>query len=165
MQLRDVMMRVGTVMLCLFFIVPRAGAECSESDAAKAAVPSLIAQGAEVYDKKSNLTWQRCSIGQRWEASSGCLGTPRKFTFDEAQAQANGAWRVPTIDELSSIVADHCKEPAIDPLFFPNTPPEQFWTSNIYSPMVFYVSFRNGSPNPTYYSDSRYAVRLVRSGE
>jgi len=70
MQLCDVMMRVGTGMLCLFSIAPRAGAECSVGDAAKGAVPVLIAKDAEVYDKKSNLTWQRCSIGQRWEASS-----------------------------------------------------------------------------------------------
>jgi hypothetical protein len=137
-------------------------AECKEADPAFTA--RFTVKAAEVYDKQTDLTWQRCAVGQRWVQSSGCLGNPAKFTFEEAQALTNGKWRVPTIDELQSIAAEYCSEPAVDPVLFPGTPSEQFWSNAFYSPMAFYVSFRNGSSNPTYYSDSRYDVRLVRSG-
>ena len=137
-------------------------ADCKDADPAFTA--RFAVQAEEVYDRQSDLTWQRCAVGQRWVQSSGCLGNPAKFTFDEAQALTNGKWRVPTIDELQSIVAEYCSEPAVDPALFPGTPSEQFWSNAFYSPMAFYISFRNGSSNPTYYSESRYNVRLVRSG-
>ncbi len=132
-------------------------ADCKDADPAFMARFTVKAE--EVYDKQTDLTWQRCAVGQRWVQSSGCLGNPAKFTFDEAQALTNGKWRV-----LQGIVAEYCSEPAVDPALFPGTPSEQFWTNAFYSPMAFYVSLRNGSSNPTYYSDSRYNVRLVRSG-
>ncbi len=150
-------------MLAGLSIAGSAMAECSDGDLTKP--PQFSVKGAEAYDAKTNLTWQRCAVGQRWEQSAGCLGSPAKFTFDEAQALAQGGWRVPTIDELTTIVSPLCNDPAIDPLVFPNTLPEQFWSSVLYHPMAFYVSFRNGSSNPTYYTDSRYSVRLVRSGQ
>src|SRR5260221_7957623 len=137
-------------------------ADCKDADPAFMARFKVKAE--EVYDKQTDLTWQRCAVGQRWVQSSGCLGNPAKFTFDEAQALTNEKWRVPTIEELQGIVAEYCSEPAVDPALFPGTPSEQFWTNAFYSPMAFYVSLRNGSSNPTYYSDSRYNVRLVRSG-
>jgi Protein of unknown function (DUF1566) len=137
-------------------------ADCKDADSAFMARFTVKAE--EVYDWQTDLTWQRCAMGQRWVQSSGCLGDPAKFTFDEAQVLTNGKSRVPTIEELQSIVAEYCSEPAVDPVLFPGTPSEQFWSNAFYSPMAFYVSFRNGSSNPTYYSDSRYNVRLVRSG-
>ena len=138
-----------------------AWADCKDADPAFAA--RFTPNSEEVHDKQANLTWQRCAVGQRWEQSSGCIGTPRKFTFDEAQALSGAKWRVPSIEELQSIVAEYCSEPAVDDVLFPNTPSEPFWSNAFYSPMAFYVSFRNGSSNPTYYSDSRYNVRLVRN--
>jgi hypothetical protein len=157
-------MRVAIVLefVGAMLIANTSWAECKEADPAFTARFTVKAE--EVYDKQTDLTWQRCAVGQRWEQSSGCLGNPAKFTFDQAQTQTNAKWRVPTIDELQSIVAEYCSEPAVDPLLFPGTPSEQFWSNAFYSPMAFYVSFRNGSSNPTYYSDSRYNVRLVRSG-
>jgi hypothetical protein len=137
-------------------------AECNDADPAFRARFSVRAE--EVHDTQSNLTWQRCAVGQRWEQSSGCVGAPRKFTFDEAQALTDAKWRVPSIEELQTIVAPYCSEPAVDTDMFPNTPAEHFWSNAFYSPMALYVSFRNGSSNPTYYSDSRYNVRLVRDG-
>ena len=86
----------------------------------------MVDHTVKAYDKELNLIWQRCAVGQRWEQNSGCIGTPRKFTFDEAQALTSGNWRVPTMDELQSIIAQYCSEPAVDPAIFPNTPSEQF---------------------------------------
>jgi hypothetical protein len=155
--------KIAMLLLAMLAVPNAARAECKDAD--PAFVARFTAKGEEAYDKELNLIWQRCAVGQRWEQNSGCIGTPRKFTFDEAQALTSGNWRVPTMDELQSIIAQYCSEPAVDPAIFPNTPSEQFWSNAFYSPMAFFVSFRNGSPNPTYYTDSRYNVRLVRNAQ
>jgi hypothetical protein len=49
-------------------------ADRTESDLTKPALFSL--KGGEAYDAKYNLTWQRCSVGQRQDEGAGCLGTP-----------------------------------------------------------------------------------------
>jgi hypothetical protein len=40
----------------------------------------------------------------------------------------NGGWRLPSRIELLSIVDFTQSEPLIDPVAFPNTPPEPFWS-------------------------------------
>jgi hypothetical protein len=159
------MIQTGAGMLGLMLFAGAAWGECAPGDASRAAVSQFVVRSGEVYDRQTNLTWQRCSVGQRWLESGGCAGTPSKFKFDDAQALAAGAWRVPNVEELTSIVATYCKEPAVDDEIFPGTPAEYYWTSIFTSPMAWYVAFRNGSANFTYYSDSAYAVRLVRSGQ
>ncbi len=68
-------------------------------------------------DKKTGLTWMRCSIGQRWVKDS-CKGKATKMTWQEAvsyvpvfnsQIALGGRndWRLPTITELAGI--RHCK--------------------------------------------------------
>ncbi|HVY06474.1 MAG TPA: DUF1566 domain-containing protein [Burkholderiales bacterium] len=156
---------IEIVVLCGLASTPLSATRADCKETGPEATARFTAKAEEVYDKEANLTWQRCAVGQRWEQNSGCLGAPRKFTFEEAQALADQKWRVPTLDELTSIVADYCSEPAVDAQIFPNTASEQFWSNAFYSPMAFYVSFRNGSTNPTYYTDSRYNVRLVRTGK
>ena len=62
---------------------------------------SLLAQGDRVYDRKTDLTWQRCSLGQRWDAAATrCLGEPLRLGFAEALQRQQDGWRVPTLDEL-----------------------------------------------------------------
>ncbi len=69
-------------------------------------------------DKKTGLTWMRCSIGQQWSKDS-CKGTGTKVTWQEAvdylsvfnsQIALGGHsdWRLPTIVELASI--RHCNK-------------------------------------------------------
>lgn len=134
--------------------------------AAPAWAQRLEAQGALVYDRKTDLTWQRCSYGQGWdEAVSRCTGQPRKLRFDEARKLEAVGWRVPKLDELVSIVQRGSK-PALDAQAFPDTPPTYFWaTDNREDDTAWYVSFADGRTNhyfpPRTNSD---LVRFVRSG-
>lgn len=59
-------------------------------------------------NSKTKLTWKRCYEGQTWTGSS-CTGEPKGYTWDEAKKlKSNFAgktdWRLPTIDELHTIV-------------------------------------------------------------
>ncbi len=122
------------------------------------------------------LTWCRFSIGQHWNDDK-FIGTARAMDWDDAMKVADSFnthyacggftdWRLPTIDELRSIVVKSCSSPAINQTIFPNTPPEYFWSSSYWSDdsksnTVYYVDFSSG------YSAScgkhvKGFVRLVR---
>ena len=76
-------------------------------------------------------------------------------------------WRMPTVKELEGIANLNRTNPAIDPLYFPNTPSSHFWSGSPYagsSYYAFYVSFNLGD---AYYLNRYYSnsVRLVRGGQ
>jgi hypothetical protein len=110
---------------------------------------------SEILDTKTNLVWQR---------------SYETMTFDEAHAYAKRVsdvtgqqWRVPTLDELTSLIDRSTRNPASA---FPGMPPVWFWSSSPYvgyTSCVWGVNFGDGS---VYGSGSRGygygAVRLVR---
>lgn len=79
--------------------------------------------GAEVLDQKTNLIWQRCTIGQTWDGSD-CVGQPKAMNWLEglkaAKALGSG-YRVPNLRELLSLREANCSEPSINAEIFPNT--------------------------------------------
>lgn len=91
---------------------------------------SYSADGSEVTDQSTRLTWRRCVEGMSW-SGSGCTGTAGSFTHSQAlvRAQAQTGWRLPNVKELASIVDDTRSNPAIDPNAFPDTPTENFWST------------------------------------
>jgi hypothetical protein len=126
-----------------------------------------------IVDILSNLHWMRFSLGQTWNGKIN-LTEAKRFTWQEAQDaadafnQAGGFagyqdWRVPTIDELKTIV-ERNKKPAINHAMFPATPLSMFWSStpatNI-SHSAWAVYFYGGSAY-WYGKTSYYFVRLVR---
>lgn len=126
----------------------------------------LLIQGDTVYDKKSNLTWARCSVGQQWEDGVGCKGLVGIFTFDEAQKQAGGGWRVPTKSELGTLIVAGKQKPTIDEVAFPNMDLEilLYWTSTPDGNLGgWHVHFEDGSIDGNGRSSAN-AVRLVRDG-
>ena len=150
-----------------------------------AAQPYVIStDGNEVTDLKTGLIWRRCAEGMILSGTT-CIATtsacahastvtPATFTHEEAlkcaatiSAASQVPWRLPNIKELVSIADKSLSNPAIDPLAFPATPVNYFWSS---SPFVGYpasawdVNFSDGFVR----SNSRYSsdyVRLVRAGQ
>jgi hypothetical protein len=163
----------------------------SEKSAMQAAAASfvVVAPGV-VRDKTTGLEWMRCSLGQDWSVKTNtCDGSADKFTFEGAQdiaRQLNNAggyngkrdWRVPTVDELKSLVvctngrssndcADGSARPTIAQTIFPRTPSEWFWSSSPYvgnSGSAWSVYFGNGYVDNDG-RNSSYRVRLVRASQ
>jgi len=79
-------------------------------------------------------------------------------------ALAGGGWRLPSKEELQSIVDDERDEPAIDLTAFPDAQPDVFWSSSSVdgSPeLAWYVFFSHGSANFSA-PRSTFRVRCVR---
>jgi hypothetical protein len=157
---------------------PAASQESISSTPTPKANPRYVIKDGEVYDKKTDLTWQRCSFGQQWKDGLGCVGIIKTLNWDDAQRQASAQWRVPTVDELSSLI-DHEKTKgeqilAIDEVAFPDMDVrhQYYWTSSlgiIYEgeQRVCYVFFTKGGFSLNYRSrnDNFVTVRLVRDGQ
>jgi hypothetical protein len=123
------------------------------------------------YDKWTDLTWQRCSVGQRWVNGSGCVGMVKTFTFSDAQRQGQGMWRVPTKEELQTLIdyrrRANTEKPAIDETVFPDMDMARlvYWSSTAAGASDGWgVYFDNGYPG-NYDRSAPYSVRLVRGGQ
>ncbi|MBP6733692.1 MAG: DUF1566 domain-containing protein, partial [Chromatiaceae bacterium] len=136
-----------------------------------------------VEDTRTKLQWRRCSLGQTWTGAT-CAGEARKYKWDEARRVAPTGWRLPTTDELASLVycssgepaywksaSEMCKgaygSPTIWSLAFPDTPKYLFWSSSPDadgSKYAWDVHFNVGYVG---YRGKDYAkyVRLVRGGQ
>ena len=143
---------------------------CLLSPVAALAEYSYSADGSEVTDSISGLTWRRCSEGMAWSGST-CTGTAATYTHEGAlqraasEATASKAWRLPNVLELSSITkAGEAVNPSIDTTAFPGTPSSYFWSSSPYvgsSGYAWFVVFDDGY---VYYNNrgNGFHVRLVR---
>ena len=122
-------------------------------------MPRFIDNGDNtVTDSKTNLVWMKEDDGKErtWkDAVTYC-------EQNEAKLPGEG-WRLPTVEELFTLVDFTRHSPAIDPVFS-NTKSSWYWTSSphaSYSGYAWYVSFYNGYVN----WDSagyEYYVRPVR---
>ncbi len=128
-----------------------------------------------VVDRKTGLHWMRCALGQQWN-NTDCTGTPLTSpwagTFDLATGlnrrgghAGHADWRVPTLDELASLVEPHCYDPALDLGPFPSSPITGFWTATPHaSPNhAMLVHFKYGG-NYMGNKNQTWALRLVRDG-
>lgn len=114
-----------------------------------------------VVDTKTKLVWQQPCASSRmtWaNAKSYCAGLGATL--------AGSGWRLPTINELATLVDTSIAPPraAIDPVFFPNAPKDDFWSSTLVAgtPSTIWVeTFSIGGAGQTMASMS-YLVRCVR---
>lgn len=86
-----------------------------------------------VTDSKTGLMWQQCSVGQ---SGTNCsTGTATQQTWAAAlnacknSNAASKTWRLPSLNELTSIVKGNSQSPAIDATPFPATLSNNYWTS------------------------------------
>jgi hypothetical protein len=134
---------------------------------------SFTFNGAEVIDKRTGLTWKRCSEGQTWSDST-CIGTATAHTHVAAltltkavnTSQSTTGWRLPNVKELASLADRGCQSPAIDRTAFPATPNKAFWSSTPFQgePFPGVVYFGAGQVDLSFTSESHH-VRLVRTSQ
>ena len=143
-----------------------AQAVCETSLAARSSASRFVITDETVYDQTTRLTWMRCSYGQTSRKGGGCDGEVQRVDWDTAMAlrmPGDNGWRLPTKDELDSIVEWNCKKPAIDEEVFPDTALMAYWSSTPSGPSyAWHINFRWGISAWQYLRSNQYAVRLVR---
>jgi len=143
-----------------------ASAACNNDQPSRTPSSRYLVKGDEVYDKKTDLTWQHCSVGQHWKEGTGCVGVIKQMTWEEAKSQAQNGWRLPSKDELTTLLAPNCSKPAINEEIFPDLELDKLWywtSSENGSFLAWLVNFADGNSN-SYDRTDTGAVRLVRGG-
>jgi len=78
-----------------------------------------------VFDNDTGLEWQRVEAGPSYtpwsDGGTHCTGL----------SLAGSGWRLPTIQELQTIVDEHRSAPAADSDAFPNTQTAAYWSSSL----------------------------------
>ncbi len=141
-----------------------------------------------VTDVTTGLQWKRCAEGQTWTGAT-CSGDASSHDWETACGLSShiagySDWRLPTIDELKTLVycssgqpkiwndsGELCQgtynSPTIQTEAFLNTPGSYFWSSSPYATSAgspWEVNFSHGYV-PTYSRDGDGHVRLVRGGQ
>jgi hypothetical protein len=118
--------------------------------------------GAQVFDTETKLTWQRCVVGQKWQEGAGCVGTPQELAWTQAK-KMDGAWRLPTKDEMQTLISRACLRSAnaeVFPGFSYQYP--TYWTSTEDTPgLTWTVNMMSGAEFNALQS-SRNGVMLVQ---
>ncbi len=125
-----------------------------------------ILRGGTAFDTRTRLTWQRCSVGQTWQGGKGCVGAVQGLTLLQAQLLEKDGWRLPTIEELKTLVSPSCSRPAINEEVFPGMDIQSLYYWSNTSPReasLYYLNFETGAVSADG-DEEPYSVRLVRSG-
>jgi Protein of unknown function (DUF1566) len=167
-------MKTKASMLAIVLIMPGvlewstpARASCDADKPNRTPAARYVLNAGEAYDRKTDLTWQRCSIGQHWKDGTGCVGVIKQVTWDEATAQASKGWRMPNKDELLTLISPSCHKPAINEEVFPDMELDKlwYWTSSDNGPfLAWLVDFADGQSNSFDRTDLG-TLRLVRDGD
>lgn len=144
-------------------------------------IGALFPDGQLVWDSRTELTWDRCGIGQEFhgEGDDGmCEGEAFTMTWQEAMQyvqQLNDEeylgyndWRMPDVKELITLLERQCAIPMLDVSVFPNTTLHyQYWSSTTYTmnpAAAWSVQFEFGHMLQTFKTDPHAFLRVVRGG-
>ena len=127
-----------------------------------------------VKDVTTGVTWLRCSVGQVWDPSvETCTGQIVKLNHEEiaialtqAKEKLGGDWRLPSREELVSLVCGDCPPPKINSKYFPNISPEAYWTSDknkLNRKNFWSVNFMTGHSYSRFFSYQSLPVLLVEA--
>ncbi len=117
-----------------------------------------------ITDRKTNLTWMRCSLGQQWTGST-CAGVAMDINWNDALKTAmsfsyagHSDWRVPTVDELDTLVQCPAgRKPSARPNGEYVTDTNGFCNGSEYNnPKINIIAFPN-TPSRVFWSSSPYA--------
>lgn len=125
-----------------------------------------------VSDTLNNLVWQKCSDGLSGTNCSG--GSIIQQTWQNALSYCNGlsatlpghTWRLPSTNELFSLIDATLLNPAVNASKFPATFSSGYWSSTTYMPTLtsaWYVNFNDGPVANNPKSTPNY-VRCVATG-
>ena len=130
-----------------------------------------VYENGEVLHIASQLIFMRCSIGQTY-INETCENEPSALNWQQALQESvknefNGSknWRLPNVKELSAITERACVRPSINEDIFPNTSPDDYWTSTTsvtHPQSAWAIGFSNASNAKRLKNRSLYA-RLVRT--
>ncbi|WP_322044222.1 DUF1566 domain-containing protein [Paraburkholderia sp. J67] len=135
----------------------------------------FVVHGNEVYDKKTDLTWQRCNYGETWdEEEHWCKGVTKRLSMTQVLADVEkdqNGWRLPDIGEVMSLLEVACADTktADNPVpVFPEMLPNTYYLSssmrddqnNVNVGQCFGSMVNNVGVGKGYVS----VARLVRSG-
>lgn len=86
--------------------------------------------------KDSKILWYRCPAGKSF-ISRRCEGSGLRLSWNDAMAYAEEfsvksgkPWRLPTNNEMKSIQEKACVSPSVNPIVFPDTEVDNYWTSS-----------------------------------
>ena len=110
---------------------------------------AMGSRGEIIFDTRSALEWQRCSLGQQWTGQA-CVGEATVSNWQDARRAADeiSGWRLPTKEELMTLV--YC--PSGRPAHFKNT--HQRCDGEYQPPTIFAAAFPN-TRSTRYWSSSR----------
>lgn len=134
---------------------------------------SFTANGdGTITDNVTELMWQQQDDGvnYNWYEASGISETTKNpagvvDVCGDLNLGSYNDWRLPSINELISIVNLNAPNPTIDTNFFPNTISSSYWSSQPYnnaSDILWFVDFSDATINNTSVSNSSRYVRCVR---
>lgn len=180
MTVRSQLRTIWTALFLLCAAVPVHAVTCSGT------IPAVHPDGTytdhadgTITHLPTGLMWKKCAEG----LTGGDCGTGAATTHTWADALALGEgtnfaghsdWRVPSINELYSLVETCRTSPTINNSVFPNTPVSSYWSSSPYAgdtSVAWAVVFSQGlvvavteadTANPR---SGEFAVRLVRGGK
>ncbi len=110
-----------------------------------------------VMDTKTGLTWEQTIASSKFAWSDAS-------TYCSSLTLGGGGWRLPSENELQTLVDESRLLPAIDPNAFPGTPPDFFWTSSTvpsFANFAWAVTFNQGLTTLLDTTESEW-VRCVR---
>ena len=130
-------------------------------------------QDGTVTHVPTGLMWQRCAKGQTWTGST-CAGTPGSYDWSQAKAitdnfAGHADWRLPSVDELTSLIDYEVFGRSLNQAMFPNTD-YAYISATPYAktPVVGWpVYFSSGYTGQLdqYATMAIKTVRLVRNGD
>lgn len=188
MRLAFMRWRAQGLGVVLVLVLALAAARCGGAPSSPSPTPDptrFVDLGDSVRDTQTNLIWEKklgsaeypsavdgaytwCEATGNSRADTPCAGNRGSWIDDYRRSRGSGDWRVPTREELASIVQAPCPTPSfspcIDPVFGP-TAAARYWSSAESSDANAYsVSFTNGQVITDSKSGARNRVRAVRSG-